>query len=151
MCWPSSREPAAVTVSSIADSSEPRRSPDSVRVNSRLARVAWSIDIVVPAASREGQAAVAALRLLSAPVSVHVRLGRSGLAAFKHDNHWHDVAEWCGPERLAPRWWRHDAAGSAGETPGSRNYYTARTADGTLWLLYRGDTEGQWFLEGWLD
>jgi len=106
----------------------------------------------MPAAPpRDGGAAVAALRLLSAPLAVHVRLGRSGLAAFRHENHWHDVAEWSGPERLAPRWWRHDAAGSAGETPGSRNYYTARTADGTLWLLYRGDTEGQWFLEGWLD
>jgi protein ImuB len=105
----------------------------------------------MPAASRAGQAAVAALRLLSAPVAVHVRLGRSGLAAFKHENHWHDVAEWCGPERLAPCWWRHDAARPAGEPAGSRDYYTARTADGTLWLLYRGDAAGPWFLEGWLD
>jgi protein ImuB len=96
-------------------------------------------------------AAVAALRLLSTPAAVHVRLGRSGLAAFKHGDCWHDVAEWCGPERLAPRWWRHDAAGPVGETAGSRDYYTARTADGTLWLLYRDDTAGQWFLEGWLD
>ena len=39
----SSREPAAVTVRSIAASSEPRRSPDSVRISSRLARVAGSI------------------------------------------------------------------------------------------------------------
>ena len=49
-----SREPAAVTVQSIASSSDPRRSPDSVRVSSRLARVAGSIAIVVPAASRDG-------------------------------------------------------------------------------------------------
>ncbi len=106
----------------------------------------------VPAApSRDGETVVTALRLLSAPVAVHVRLGRSGLAAFKHGDHWHDVAEWCGPERLAPRWWRHDATRPAGEATPSRDYYTARTADGTLWLLYRGDTAGQWLLEGWLD
>lgn len=106
----------------------------------------------IPAAPpRDEEMTVAALRLLSAPVAVHVRLGRSGLAAFKHGDCWHDVAEWCGPERLAPRWWRHDAGGTAGAAAGSRDYYTARTADGTLWLLYRGDTAGQWFLEGWLD
>ncbi len=50
----SSRDPADVTVQSIASSSDPRRSPESVRVNSRLARVAGSIAIVVPAASRVG-------------------------------------------------------------------------------------------------
>ena len=42
------------TVQSIASSSDPRRSPASVRVNSRLARVAGSIAMVVPAASRDG-------------------------------------------------------------------------------------------------
>jgi protein ImuB len=93
----------------------------------------------------------AALRLLPAATPIHVRLGRSGLAAFRHDDRWHDVAEWCGPERLAPRWWRHDGAGPAGQVAGPRDYYTARTADGTLWLLYRSDTAGLWFLEGWLD
>jgi hypothetical protein len=50
----SSRAPAAVTVRSMASSSEPRRSPPSVRVSSRLARVAWSIASVAPAASRAG-------------------------------------------------------------------------------------------------
>ncbi len=83
-----------------------------------------------------------ALRRLPAPESVHVRLGRSGLAAFRRGERWHDVADWCGPERLAPRWWRG--------TDGARDYYTARTADGTLWLLYRAGG-GEWFLEGWLD
>jgi protein ImuB len=93
-----------------------------------------------------------ALRLLSAAAPVHVRLGRSGLAAFKHGEHWHDVAEWSGPERLVPWWWRHDGAGPAGEPSGPRDYFTARTADGALWLLYRGGRESdQWFLEGWLD
>ena len=48
------REPAAVTVRSIASSSEPRRSPASVRINSRLARVAWSIAMLAPALSRNG-------------------------------------------------------------------------------------------------
>ena len=52
----SSREPADVTVQSIASSSEPRRSPASVRVSSRLARVAGSIAIVLPVASRAGGA-----------------------------------------------------------------------------------------------
>ncbi len=50
----SRRDPAAVTVQSMASRSEPRRSPDSVRVSSRLARVAGSIAMVVPAASRAG-------------------------------------------------------------------------------------------------
>ena len=36
----SSREPAEVTVRSMASSNEPRRSPDSVRISSRLPRVA---------------------------------------------------------------------------------------------------------------
>ena len=48
------RELPAVTVQSIASSNEPRRSPASVRVSSRLARVAGSIAMVVPAASRDG-------------------------------------------------------------------------------------------------
>ena len=39
---------------SIASSSDPRRSPDSVRISSRLPRVAWSIAIVAPALSRNG-------------------------------------------------------------------------------------------------
>ena len=83
-----------------------------------------------------------ALRLLGAPVPVHVRLGRDGLAAFRHDDCWHDVTGWSGPERLAPRWWL--GAGAV------RDYYVTRTADGALWLLYRA-AGGQWFLEGWLD
>ena len=48
------REPAEVTVRSIASSSEPRRSPESVRISSRLPRVAWSIAMVAEAASRNG-------------------------------------------------------------------------------------------------
>ncbi|HXY67861.1 MAG TPA: hypothetical protein VEH62_00330 [Gemmatimonadales bacterium] len=101
-------------------------------------------------AARAAGGLAAALRVLPAAAPVHVRLGRSGLAAFRHGDQWHDVAEWSGPERLAPRWWRHDGAGSAGVPPGPRDYYTARTADGALWLLYRGEPD-QWFLEGWLD
>ena len=102
-------------------------------------------------ARTHGEAVTAALRLLSAPTAVHVRLGRSGLAAFKHDDRWHDVVDWCGPERLAPRWWRHDAAGPGGEAARSRDYYTARTADGALWLLRRDDSSHEWFVEGWWD
>jgi protein ImuB len=92
----------------------------------------------VPAATERD----AACRLLHAPVPVHVRLGREGLAAFRHEDRWHDVTGWSGPERLAPRWWL-----GAGAT---RDYYATRTADGTLWLLYRA-VGGQWFLEGWWD
>jgi protein ImuB len=103
------------------------------------------------ATPHEGEAAAAALRILPVPVPIHVRLGRAGLAAFKHGDAWHDVTAWCGPERLAPRWWRHGGAAAAGEPAGPRDYYTARTADGTLWLLYRGDAAGRWFLEGWVD
>ncbi len=39
----SRREPAEVTVRSIESSNEPRRSPASVRISSRLPRVAWSM------------------------------------------------------------------------------------------------------------
>ncbi|HVO35394.1 MAG TPA: hypothetical protein VMT21_07505 [Gemmatimonadales bacterium] len=85
---------------------------------------------------------VTALRILAVPVPVHVRLGREGLAAFRHDDRWHDVTGWSGPERLAPRWWLGDGA--------ARDYYATRTADGALWLLYRA-AGGQWLLEGWWD
>jgi len=94
---------------------------------------------------------VAALRLLSVSVPVHVRLGRTGLAAFKHEGDWHDITEWCGPERLAPRWWERDAIGPSGQAPEPRDYYTARTAEGTLWLLFRTAASQQWLLAGWLD
>src|SRR6266851_72852 len=47
-----SREPAAVTVRSMADKSEPRRSPLEVRTSSRLARVAASMSSVAPPDSR---------------------------------------------------------------------------------------------------
>jgi protein ImuB len=97
------------------------------------------------------QAPPAALRLLPTSVPVHVRLGRAGLAAFKHEGTWHDVIEWCGPERLAPRWWERDAAGPPAQAPEARDYYTAKTAEGTLWLLRRGATSRQWRLEGWWD
>ena len=50
----SRREPAEVTVWSIESSNEPRRSPESVRISSRLPRVAWSIAMDAPALSRNG-------------------------------------------------------------------------------------------------
>ncbi len=89
------------------------------------------------------QAVTAALRLLPAPAAVHVRLGRMGLAAFRYAGVWHDVTEWSGPERLATRWW----LGSDGR----RDYYTTRTADGSLWLLRTSGTPPQWVVEGWWD
>jgi len=101
--------------------------------------------------SRAAGVPTSALRILPAPAAIHVRLGRSGLAAFRHGDVWHDVAEWSGPERLVPRWWRSDAVATAGEPAGPRDYYTARTGDGALWLLYRGEPSGQWCLEGWID
>jgi len=101
--------------------------------------------------TRPAREPTAALRILPAAAPLHVRLGRSGLAAFRHGDAWHDVAEWSGPERLVPRWWRSDAAGAAGEPAGPRDYYTARTADGTLWLLRRDAPSHEWFVEGWWD
>jgi protein ImuB len=100
---------------------------------------------------RRAETPVGALRLLPASVPVHVRLGRAGLAAFKHQGAWHDITEWCGPERLAPRWWERDAAGPSGQAPEPRDYYTAKTAEGTLWLLFRTTASQQWLLAGWLD
>ena len=82
---------------------------------------------------------------MRAPVPVRVRLGRAGLDAFRHEETWHDVTGWCGPERLAPRWWDGEAAGSP------RDYYTARTARGALWLLFRSVKARRWFVEGWWD
>ena len=55
----------AVTVRSIASLSEPRRSPVSVRISSRLARVAASIERVVAAASRLGGGSSPGLSLIS--------------------------------------------------------------------------------------
>ena len=49
-----SRAPPAVTVRSMAASSEPSRPPDSACVSSRLRRVAASICMAPPAASRSG-------------------------------------------------------------------------------------------------
>jgi hypothetical protein len=85
----------------------------------------------------------AALRRLEMPAPVRVRLGRAGLEAFRRGEVWHDVTAWSGPERLVPRWWREDAH------HGARDYFTARTADGTLWLLFR--RAKLWNLAGWWD
>jgi|GEM_PF-737723 len=101
-----------------------------------------------------GPPAAAALRLLQVPAPVRVRLGRAGLEAFRHGETWHDVTAWCGPERLVPRWWMAAAVtpeGEAGGAPGPRDYYSARTADGALWLLFRVGASRQWFVEGWWD
>jgi protein ImuB len=89
----------------------------------------------------------AALRLLPSPVSIRVRLGRAGLEAFHHDKTWHDITAWSGPERLTPKWWTAGTAMSAGP----HDYYSARTADGALWLLFRAGASHQWFVEGWWD
>ncbi|MBI1723616.1 MAG: hypothetical protein HYR48_06895 [Gemmatimonadetes bacterium] len=93
----------------------------------------------------DAPAAAAALRLLETPVPIRVRLGRGGLEAFRHEDVWHDVTDWCGPERLAPRWWDGRATGPP------RDYYTARAAGGALWLLFRSPKERKWFVEGWWD
>jgi len=91
-----------------------------------------SVHASVPASS---------LRLLTPPRTVRVRLGRSGLEAFRDGETWYDVTAWSGPERIAPRWWQQDGS--------RRDYFTARTAAGTLWLLYRAAKA--WFVEGWWD
>jgi len=97
--------------------------------------------------------AAAALRLLQAPAPVRVRLSHFGLEAFHHGETWHDVTAWSGPERLAPRWWIGESAEAAGASlpAGPRDYYSARTAAGTLWLLFRAGASRQWFVEGWWD
>ena len=117
--------------------------------------------------------AAAALRLLAEPALVRVRLGRAGLEAFRFGGTWHDVGAWSGPERLAPRWWvgpgapaagpprstppvevpppAGDAAPSAALVAAPRDYYTARAADGALWLLFRASAPQGWFVEGWWD
>jgi protein ImuB len=86
---------------------------------------------------------LSALRLLQAPAPARVRLGRSGLEAFRYEQIWHDVAEWCGPERLAPRWWSDAGA--------PRDYYSARTTDGALWLIFRDAVKRRWYVGGWWD
>jgi len=112
----------------------------------------------------------AALRLLPSPALIRVRLGRAGLEAFRHGGTWHDVTAWSGPERLAPRWWVEGGTDTAahhadpadapsapadgarsGAIAGPRDYYSARTADGALWLLFRAGASRQWFVEGWWD
>jgi len=95
------------------------------------------------AAPVEPVAQQAALRLLAEPEPVRVRLARAGLEAFLHAETWHDVTAWSGPERLVPRWWRGESH------HGARDYYTARTRNGTLWLLFRRAKD--WRLAGWWD
>ena len=97
--------------------------------------------------------AAAALRLLQAAAPVRVRLSRFGLEAFHHGETWHDVTAWSGPERLAPPWWIGESVKAAGASlpAGPRDYYSARTAAGTLWLLFRTSASRQWFVEGWWD
>ena len=97
--------------------------------------------------------AAAALRLLQAPAPVRVRLSRFGLEAFRHGETWHDVTAWSGPERLAPRWWIGESPGAGGASlpAGPRDYYSAHTAAGTLWLLFRAGASRRWFVEGWWD
>ena len=97
--------------------------------------------------------AAAALRLLQSPALIRVRLGRSGLEAFRHGGTWLDVTVWSGPERLAPRWWIGESAGAGGASlpAGPRDYYSARTATGTLWILFRAGASHEWFVEGWWD
>ena len=94
-----------------------------------------------PPGHRATTGPLAALRLLENPRAVRVRLGRSGLEAFKDGDAWTDVTGWSGPERIAPKWWR--------TTDGARDYFGARASDGTLWILFR--TKKAWFLEGWWD
>jgi protein ImuB len=107
--------------------------------------------VAVPGAGPSGREA--ALRLLPSPALIRVRLGRSGLDAFRHGGTWLDVTAWSGPERLAPRWWIGESAeaGSASLPVGPRDYYSARTAAGTLWILFRAGASHEWFVEGWWD
>ena len=112
----------------------------------------------------------AALRLLPSPEPVRVRLGRAGLEAFHYGGTWHDVTAWSGPERLAPKWWVVDGTDAAahhahladalsapadgahsGAIAGPHDYYSARTADGALWLLFSAGASHGWFVEGWWD
>lgn len=86
-----------------------------------------------------------ALRLLENPLPVRVRLGRAGLEAFREGERWRDLAGWSGPEHLAPRWWRREGNGD------TRDYFTVRTREGLLCLLFRSGREPQWFVEGWWD
>ena len=97
-----------------------------------------------PASPGADEHQAAALRLLATPEPIRVRLGRTGLEAFRHGDTWHDVTAWCGPERLAPRWWQGDAGGA-------RDYITARERTGALWLLFRCTKRRAWFAEGWWD
>ena len=46
------------------------------------------------------------------------------------------------------------AAGTSSPTPLTgppRDYYSARTADGALWLVFRSAASRRWFVEGWWD
>ncbi|MBI4541725.1 MAG: hypothetical protein HY705_01710 [Gemmatimonadetes bacterium] len=97
-----------------------------------------------PPSAAERKAA-AALRLLQVPAPIRVRLGRSGLEAFRYQGVWHDVTGWSGPERLAPKWW--DSAADLAP----RDYYSARTTDGALWLLFRDAVSRRWCVGGWWD
>lgn len=52
----------------------------------------------------------------------------------------HDVLACCGPERIAPEWWRHRAP--------TRDYFTVQREDGRWLWLGRDLTSGRWHVYG---
>jgi len=73
---------------------------------------------------------------------VRVRLGRSGIEAFRTARPGTTSQPGAGPS---------DSSALVAQRPshGARDYFTARTSDGTLWLLFRRAV--QCALAGWLD
>jgi hypothetical protein len=123
--------------------------PGHRRTGARMHRpVGATVPGAAPAECAEREAA---LRLLPSPAPIRVRLGRTGLEAFRHGDAWHDVTAWSGPERLVPRWWSAVADPLGSAVAGPRDYYSARTADGALWLLFSAGASPEWFVEGWWD
>jgi len=120
--------------------------PDRVRrphpVESHLPEraIAWRTAAEPGAPGHFRPAALRPLRLLPRPEPVDVDQAAGSLATL----HWRRMARTlalaCGPERIAPEWWRApDAA--------TRDYYRVEDTGGRRYWLYR-EPAGNWFLHG---
>jgi protein ImuB len=82
------------------------------------------------------------------PIEAIAAVPDSPPAKFRWRRVWHDISAIEGPERIAPEWWKHEAAAL------TRDYFRAEDSCGQrFWLfregLYTIETiEPRWFLHG---
>ena len=85
------------------------------------------------------------------PIEVVAPVPEGPPALFRWRRLQHRIIAAEGPERIAPEWWRSDAAADLGAA--SRDYYRLEDADGSrFWVYregpYRADAPPRWYLHG---